>query len=162
MKKKVLIVSLLFVGMVGISTAFADRIFLNPELNILQKLSIEERASTRMQEKISGIHALEEEELRLRANKYISPDEQTRIIKEKTRGHEEQLKQMVESPVVDVIDTYQFRGIFEGIQVPAPFSSEEFKVINYWGGEIDGKRVGVYAGYLPHNPSQGALVIFKS
>lgn len=32
--------------------------------------------------------------------------------------------------------------------------------MNFWGGEIDGKAIGVYAGYYPENPLQGVLAVF--
>ena len=161
-KNKMFIVLLALIGVVGVGVAFAGKISLNPELNILQKFAMEEGTNARLQEKISGIRALEEEESRLRAGKYISLEEQAGIIEDKARGHEEQLKRVLQSPTINATDTNQFVGILEGVQVPAPFSSEEFKVINYWGGEVGGRRAGVYAGYFPQNPSQGALAVFES
>ncbi len=163
-RKKIFITSFLcaFVGIVMVGIAFADKISLNPELNALQKFFAKKEADIRMQGKLSGIQGLKEEAARLRDNKYISPEEQIKIINEKIQGQKEQLKRMDQSPVFNTEDISPFQGIFEGAQVPAPFDSKDFKVVNYWGGEINTKQVGVYAGYLSQNPSQGILVVFKS
>jgi len=52
-----------------------------------------------------------------------------------------------------------FLGIFDGEKVPAPFRGAEFRVVNYWGGELDGQPASAYAGYRPNNPEEGVLAV---
>lgn len=143
MTKKILTISLSFITLVaaGIGTAEAAQWITGPEDGLFWKTKIEEGRIPTVQE--------------------VSRAERQRIALAKEDGHEKRLlENKIESNTPqDQEDVNLFPGIQEGGDVPAPFSSREFRVMNYWSGDIDGQRIGVYAGYDPQNPTQGVLAL---
>ncbi len=143
------------VGIIGISSVVAKSLFINPEIQALSQKNI--------QDKIKNDNALKEEEARIieKQNINMSKDKKDAVIQEKEREHKERMKEISSyiSPSIQQ-EKSSFKGIIEGNDVPAPFQSNEFVVLNFWGGEINGKTIGVYAGYRPENPSQGVVVVF--
>lgn len=148
------------VGAVGIGSVVAKSLFINPEI---QGLSQKDATNAHIQGKIKGTDALKEEEARIIAkqNLNISKDKRDAVIQEKEQRHKERMKEIASyTPPSAQTEKSSFKGIVEGNDIPAPFRSDEFTVLNFWGGEIDGKAIGVYAGYRPDNPSQGVIVVF--
>lgn len=148
------------VGVVGIGSVVAKGLFIDPEI---QGLSQKNATNAHIQGKIKGMDALKEEEARVIAkqNANTSKDKRDAVIQEKEQGHKERMKKITSyvSPLAQT-EKSSFKGIVERNDVPAPFRSDEFTVLNFWGGEIDGKAIGVYAGYRPDNPFQGVIVVF--
>lgn len=91
----------------------------------------------------------------------LSEAENNVIIRDKELEHQQTLPAMTvpSETTVAELPLSPFQGIIDGADVPAPFSSTEFRVLNYWGGTVDGQAVGVYAGYRPENPGQGVIVV---
>lgn len=89
--------------------------------------------------------------------------EQAAMIYEKELGDQQMQQELAARTApeltTDAVPLSPFQGIIDGADVPAPFSSTEFMVLNYWGGTIDGKVIGVYAGYRPENPAQGVIAL---
>lgn len=90
-----------------------------------------------------------------------SPQDIQAIIQDKNRIHQQHLDSMsTQQPHLN--EPNPFVGILAADQVPAAFKPSEFKPLNFWGGDINNVRIGVYAGYQPANPMQGVIVVFDN
>lgn len=148
------------VGIICINFVTAKGLFANPEI---QGLSQKNMKDVRVQDKNKSLDALKEEEARIieKQNINMSKDKKDAVIMEKEQKHKEQLKKIASyiTPSVQP-EKSSFKGIVEGNNAPSPFQSNEFTALNFWGGEIDGKAIGIYAGYYPENPLQGVIAVF--
>lgn len=90
-----------------------------------------------------------------------SPQDIQAIIEDKNRIHQQHLDNMaIQQP--RPTEPNPFVGILDAGQVPAAFKPSEFKPLNFWGGDINNVRIGVYAGYRPDNPMQGVIIVFDN
>lgn len=167
-KLKIILISLALFSAIGFgAVATYNKQCVEPEAEILRRIQREgsEEEKENLKGKLGGLPVLEAEEARWCALFNLSKKEKERIIEEKRKGHEDYLRQVEEWRKQGLLEKKEvpkspFQGIWEGDTAPAPFRPYEFSVLNSWGGELDGKPIGVYAGYRPESPSQGVVVVF--
>jgi hypothetical protein len=112
-------------------------------------------------EKARALPALEEENARFNRSKTLTAVQTQAIVAAKAAGHASQVAQQARQESQRRIPTVSpFQGIIEAEDLPNPFRASEFTILNYWGGDVNGKAIGVYAGYRPDDPSRGVLVVF--
>jgi len=108
----------------------------------------------------NGLNRIDEDRRNLESWETMSPSERQDIVD--ILRHEAQ-QAMKDSPGQEGLraenELRSFLGIFDGEEVPAPFGGSEFRVVNYWGGELGGHPASAYAGYRPENPAQGLLAV---
>ncbi len=131
----------------------------NSETTILRNLAASPNAADR--EKAAGLAAVEQENARLHRSKNLSAQEIQTIAEEKSAGHAKRSAELSRHTASQQpAAASPFHGVIDGNDVPNPFRADELTILNFWGGERNGKPIGVYSGYLPEDPSRGVLVVF--
>ena len=102
---------------------------------------------------------VEKENARFNRSKNLSAKDIQTIIDEKSAGHAKRAAEMSRAAEARLV-TSPFTGIIEAEDIPNPFRADELTIVNYWGGQTNGKPIGVYSGYRPSDPSRGVLVVF--
>jgi hypothetical protein len=107
----------------------------------------------------AGQSGVTQETARLNRSKNLTPQQIQAIIVEKSAGHAARVREM-HSPAPRPVTASAFRGIVEAEDIPNPFRADELTIVNFWGGESNGKPIGVYSTYRADDPSHGVLVVF--
>lgn len=112
-------------------------------------------------EKAAALPALEAENARFNRSRTLTATETEAIVAAKAAGHAKQVAEQAQQASPRAIGAASpFQGIVDAEDVPNPFRASDFTILNYWGGELNGKAIGVYAGFRPDDLSRGVLVVF--
>lgn len=124
-------------------------------------LRLEAQQSNQQRSNTDKLGALKAAQQPARSASPTSAQDLQAIVDEKNRINQQHLDEMTTQPPHQTQPS-PFVGILDADQVPAAFRPSEFKALNFWGGDVNGVRVGVYAGYRPADPTQGVIIVFDN